>query len=130
MPVQSKQEKVETARNVVEGVKKCFAPTDVVPIDGEPVTCAAIGELFQSQLDAIAAVAAAYAAWQEALAAERRLRVRARTVSVDLRSHVWRSRGAAGLALFQWRPPKKTGPKTLAGKLAAVQKRAKKKASK
>lgn len=126
MPVQSKLEKVDTARNVIAGIKKHLLGSKKIPLDGTFYTPRQILAMYEAQLAAIARVDAARAAYRQALQAERALRTPMRVRTVDLKTHVQQNLGARGCADFHWEMRKKTGPKTVAGKLAGVRKRAKK----
>lgn len=126
MPVQSKLEKVTDARNVIAGIKKRLLGDRNVILEGDRYTPRQVLRMYEAQLAAIARVSTAWAAYQEALRAEKALRVPMRRTTVSLKRYVQIWHGPAGCADFRWEMPKKTGPKTVAGKLAGVQKRAKK----
>jgi hypothetical protein len=130
VPVQTKQEKVAIARAVIRGLKKSWGPREVLRIWGEDCTVQALIDRYQQQLDAIAEVDRRYAAWRGAVRREKQLRRPMQVFSGRLRRRVQLQLGPDALADFEWAVPKKPGPKTLAGKLAGAQKRAKKKASK
>ncbi len=128
MPVLTKIEKLTTARNVVQGLKKRYEPGAVLRMLGADYARDDLIALFEEQIEAIKAVDAARAAWQEAILRERALRRRTRRAAVLLRSKAYDDFGAPGSRDFGWDPPKPPGPKTLASKMAGVEKRAKKRA--
>ena len=126
MPVLTKLEKVTTARNIIAGLRKRYPPGAVLMRLGRRYVREDLIALFEEQLAAIGDVETTWAAWQDALMREERLRGPAREAEVAVRDAVYNQHGAAGSRDFGWEPPKKTGPKTVASKMAGIEKRAKK----
>ena len=76
-----------------------------------------------ARLAAIQRVRQAHADYQAALAAERRMRKPMQALTVDVRRAVMRELSPSGFPDFGWKTPRKPGPKTVASKLAGVEKR-------
>lgn len=127
MPVQSRLEKLNNAREVIRGVKKRFEPGRTYPFHGVRLTGEEIIARFEAQLVALDAVRAAWAAWQKALGAERKLRKPLIELTTHLKRLVLMQWGPQAFVDFGWEPPKKPGPKTVKAKLAGVEKRRKNK---
>lgn len=127
MPVQSRIEKLTTAQDVIDGVRKRFTPGKVYVVAGKRYTTEQIVAMYQTQLAALEAVRQAWIAWQEALADERKLRRPMVRFTVDLKRVVHGHWGLGAFGDFGWQPPKKPGPKTVKAKLAGVEKRRKNK---
>jgi hypothetical protein len=83
-------------------------------------------DVFQRQIDALQALNAAHAKLIVAVRAENAAYQRARSVATLLRRALGVKYGkdVGAFADFGWRPFRKTGPKTTAGKLAGARKRA------
>jgi hypothetical protein len=127
MPVQSRIEKVSTARDVIAGVKKRFTPGAAQVVCGKTFTTEQIIARYEAQLAALEQVRLAYIAWQGALLAERKLRKPMIALTLDLKRFVNGNFGPSAFGDFGWKPPKKPGPKTVKAKLAGVEKRRKNK---
>jgi hypothetical protein len=124
MSVQTTIEKLVTARAVIKGVRKRWSSQATVFIDGEAVTPDAIIARYEAQMAAIDLVAHKKAEYEAALAAERAMRKPMQAYTLAVKGSVRGFLGVGALPDFGWAKPKKPGPKTLASKLAGVQKRA------
>jgi hypothetical protein len=129
MAIQSRIEKLTTARDVSQGVSKLLADRDVLTVAGKAVTPAEILARYQAQMAAMDRVRETWVVYKTALAAEKRMRRPMQKLTVDLKQTVWVELGPEKFPAFGWKKPKKPGPKTVASKLAGVQKRAAKKRS-
>lgn len=126
MPVQSKLEKMTTARNVIAGLKKRFGSVPFMMVSGKKYKPAEVIAFYERHLAAIEDVRKKWAAWQLALRAERAMRKPAIAMTLGLKASVSNRFGFDAYADFGWSRPKKPGPKTVQAKLAGVEKRAKK----
>ena len=124
MSVQTSIEKLTVARAVIKGVRKRWSGHATVLIDGVSVTPDAIVARYEAQVAAIDRVAQTKAEYQAALAAERAMRKPMQTYTQSVKTSVLGLLGSGAMPDFGWAKPKKPGPKTLASKLAGVQKRA------
>jgi hypothetical protein len=122
MPKESALTKFTRATGVIAGLKKRFSPGEKVMVRGKDWPVDDLVALFQAEIDALAAVRARYGEYLSAVAAERKLAPRCRTMEVDLKGIVGNLFGPEALAEFGWRRPKKTGPKTVAAKAASAEK--------
>jgi hypothetical protein len=119
--------KAERARRVLRGLKQLFKDSPVLRVDGVPYRRAQIEALFRAHLAAIDEKAARYAAYRQAVAAERAIARKTNAMWIDLYVAVLGRFGRAKLPVLGMKLHRKPGPKTVAAKLAGVQKRAKKK---
>jgi hypothetical protein len=127
MSKESATTKLTRARNVLRGLKKLLKPRGKMLVDGVPRSRGDMEALFQSHIDAIDAKARRYAAYQQAVAAERAIARKTNALWINLYLAVRGQHGLAGVSVLGMKPHKKPGPKTLASKLAGVQKRARRK---
>ena len=129
MAIQSKIEKLTTAREVMQGVSKHLADRSVLTVAGNKVTPDEIIARYQAQIAAIDRVRETLAVYKTALAAEKRMRRPMQKFTVDFKQVVLMELGPDKLPAFGWKAPKPPGPKTVASKMAGVEKRAAKKRS-
>ena len=127
MTVQARLEKLINARDVIGGVRRRLGKRAALWVAGKKLTPNAVIAVYEEQLAAMEAVRQAHIAYELALAAERKLRRPVQTFTLDLKATVRNELGLAAYRDFGWKLPRKPGPKTLASKLAGVQKRAAKK---
>jgi hypothetical protein len=127
VPVQSKLEKISIAQNVIRGIKKTLAPGEKRSIGGVVYTREELIARYEDHLAKLEAIRQAWAAWQEALAAERSLRKPMTDLTYHLKQTVHGRWGVRRFGDFGWEVPKKPGPKTVKAKLAGVEKRRKNK---
>jgi hypothetical protein len=124
MPRVSKVTQQARAMKVLAGIAKRFPAKGRCRVAGTSYTRAELAALFREQLDAMAAANAAHAALTAAVMRERAATKRAHAVAKDLRLWAEGHYGSRSVAItdFGWDIPKKTGPKTVASKLALVRK--------
>jgi hypothetical protein len=127
MSKESTVTKVQRARKVASGMKKLFKATDEMILAGKARTRDEVIDLFTSHVAALDERDRRYQAYLAAVAAERALAKQTNAVWLDLRTAVKSLRGAAQLPKLGMKPHRKPGPRTVASKLAGVQKRAAKK---
>ncbi len=118
------------ASALVAGIKKSFAPTDRVVVDGVEYAWSEIIAVFDEHTAAIDEKQARYASYRAAVALERKLARRALHLYHVLHDVLRNRFGPHALPRFGMKPHGKPGPKTVEAKLAGVQKRAKKRAAK
>jgi hypothetical protein len=123
MPVLTKLEKLTIADNVLRGIPKRFAGVAKVRIGGVVYTPAKLAAVYERHVAALRKVDAARSAWRQAVAEERRLGKQAAVVTRYLKKHAFGHWGPEGCDDFSFPRPRKPGPKTVAAKLAGVQKR-------
>jgi len=124
MPKTSQLQRRTRAANVVAGIQKRLPRDETYSLNGKAYSHEELAAFFQAQVDALDAIRSARAVLASAVAKERAVsrRVTARVPSFrDLIAQRFGMRPDA-LSDFGWTVPKKPGPKTVAGKLAGVEK--------
>lgn len=127
MSKESATTKLTRARNVVRGLRKLLKSREKMFVDGVLRGRAEIEGLFQSHIDALDEKKRRYAAYQQAVAAERAIARQTNAMWLQLYVAVRGQHGRPGLVTLGMKLHKKPGPKTTASKLAGVQKRAQRK---
>ncbi len=122
--------KLARARNVIQGLRRHFKAREVIRVDGKDFTRAQIIRLFKRHEAAIDAKRRRYDAYLRAVADERALAKATLAMWYGIHNTVSAKLGRKNLPGFGMREHKKPGPKTVASKLAGVQKRAKRRAAK
>jgi hypothetical protein len=118
------------ASRLVMGLKKHLKPDDKLMLAGVVYTRDEIIAVFEEHTTAIDDKRKRYAAYRSEVARERKLAKRSLGLYHTLHTVLGNLFGWVNLGRFGMKEHKKPGPKTLQSKLAGVQKRAKKRASK
>ena len=116
--------KVDRAVKVIGGLKALFGPREKVWVEGKVWRRDDLIALFASHTAAIRDKNARYLAYLASVAAEKALARQTNAVWLALRNTVSTAHGPAAIVKVGLQPYKKPGPKTIASKLAGVQKRA------
>jgi hypothetical protein len=124
MPRVPKLKKRAGAAAVIAGLKKHFAKDKIHLIGSKQYTTEQLVAVFQSQIDATAAVAAANAEMQAAIGRERAIDLHLRDLTRLLKHSMTAAFGlsAKAFADFGWDLPKKPGPKTVKAKVEGAKK--------
>ena len=130
MSKESDLTKLTRASNLVTGLRKHFKPGEKLVVGGVQYTRDEIIALFEEHTAAIDDKRKRYAAYRAEVARERKLARRSLGLYLDLHAALGNHFGSVNLWRFGMKEHGKPGPKTLQSKVAGVQKRAKKRASK
>jgi len=124
MPKISKSTKFARARSLIAGVTKHLSTQKTFLLRGEVQSAEALVALFQSQIDALNKITAAHVALRVAVGEEQAIATRALPIEASLKVMMGTRFGwtSATYRDFGWAPPKKTGPKTAAAKVAGAEK--------
>jgi hypothetical protein len=125
MPRATKVDKHMQAKSLLRGLGKHFPKEGKHKVGGKPRSRGELVALVQAHLDAMHEVDVARAAFRASVAKERALAKRVKAATGPIRDYVRNAFGPdlAVLADFGLKIAKKPGPKTVAAKLAGVQKR-------
>jgi hypothetical protein len=130
MPRESAVTKHSRARSVTSGLRKLLAPGDQVRIEGVDYARDAIIDAFERHEKALELKRLRWAAYRQTVAEERDLARTSNWFWVRLKRWANTTRTGADVLALGMTKYRKTGPKTLRGKVAGVQKRAKKRRAK
>jgi hypothetical protein len=121
MPKISQLIKRTSAREVIAGITKHFTGRKTFMLAGDKTSAKQLIALFQAHLDALDKIAAAHVALAVAVSEERAIAARVNRTEIHLK-HLMSNEAPATYRDFGWLVPKKTGPKTVAGKAAGAEK--------
>lgn len=130
MSKESTVTKRSRANSVAEGLRKLLAPGDEVRIHGVLHTRDEVIDAFERHKKALELKRVRWAAYRRAVAEERELARTANWFWVGLKQWANGLLSPEDILVLGMSKHRKTGPKTLRGKLAGVQKRAKKRRAK